>query len=233
MPGFFSWAAIPMPSTPNTTRTESLVLIGGGGHALVIAEAARLAGMSLSGFFDDHPAALIGQGKQGLVHLGSMDQLERLVGRAWILAAGGLSMRARLREELQRLGAADGGTTLVHPTAFVSPSARLGPGVFVGPLAIVHSGAIVESHAIINSGAIVEHNCIIGSNSHIAPGSVIGGDVQIGPETLIGLGARVLPQLTIGAGCTVGAGAVVTRSLHDKVLVVGVPARETVSATRL
>lgn len=48
---------------------------------------------------------------------------------------------------------------------------------------------------------------------------VIGNDVYIGIRSII------LPGVTIGNRCVIGAGAVVTRSIPDNCVVVGVPAR--------
>jgi len=42
---------------------------------------------------------------------------------------------------------------------------------------------------------------------------------------VIGSGAVLIPDVEVGDGATVGAGAVVTRSVPDGATVVGVPAR--------
>jgi len=52
----------------------------------------------------------------------------------------------------------------------------------------------------------------------------LAGGSSIGTETLIGTGASVLPGIHIGGHAIVGAGAVVTRNLNDRVTAVGVPA---------
>jgi sugar O-acyltransferase (sialic acid O-acetyltransferase NeuD family) len=197
---------------------KSLVIIGGGGHGLVVGEAARLASFMVAGFYDDDPGAVL-RTTGGLTHLGAIAGAPG--GHDWTLGLGDISLR---RTVLLRVNTGRG-VTVVHPWAFVAPTARIGAGVYIGPGAVVHSFATVGDHAIINSGAIVEHECTVGENSHIAPGAVLGGRVQVGLDTLIGLGSRVLPGVTIGRECTVGAGAVVTRSLHDGTTVRGVPAR--------
>jgi acetyltransferase-like isoleucine patch superfamily enzyme len=51
------------------------------------------------------------------------------------------------------------------------------------------------------------------------------GDVVIGRDVWLGTGVVVLPGVRIGDGCVVGAGAVVTRSLPDRAIAVGAPAR--------
>ncbi|MCC6661816.1 MAG: NeuD/PglB/VioB family sugar acetyltransferase [Phycisphaerales bacterium] len=198
-----------------------LVLIGGGGHALVVADAALAAGHTIAGFLDDDPRAPLATGHPSASRLGGLADVAAIAGRRWIMALGAIPLRDRALGRLPR----DGATSVVHPSAVVAASAPLGAGTFVAPGAVVHTRARVEPHAIINTGAIVEHECRIGHNAHVAPGAVLGGRSRVGAGTLVGLGARVLPNLSIGVGCTVGAGAVVVRDVPDGVTVAGVPAR--------
>jgi len=54
---------------------------------------------------------------------------------------------------------------------------------------------------------------------------VIKGDMTIGAYSLLGAGCSILPGVSIGKNVTVGAGAVVTRSMPDDSVCVGNPAR--------
>lgn len=210
-----------MPYTPVPPFPTRLLIIGGGGHALVVAEAALEAGHILAGFLDDNPQAVIAAAHPGIPYMGRLADLPAGRGHTGsILAVGNLAARRVLLAQTPEPRA------VVHPQAGISPSATIAPGAFVAPHAVVHTLARIGPHAIINTGAIIEHECDIGENTHIAPGAVLGGRVKVGPDTLVGLGARILPNLAIGRGCTVGAGAVVTRNLPDHSVVVGVPARQ-------
>lgn len=195
-----------------------IVLIGGGGHAMVVGEAALAQGYDVLGFYDDDPRA-------GVVmlapHLGTFHDFGRLGDTPRIVAVGDLRARRAL---LERVGGPF--ATVVHPSAIVSPSAELGAGVFVGPLAVVHARARVGDHAILNTASVVEHDCAIGTNVHVAPTAALGGSVRIGPDTLVGIGAKVIPGMRVGARSVVGAGSVVVEAFGDEVMVMGVPARE-------
>lgn len=198
---------------------QLLTIIGGGGHALVVAEGARLAGLQLAGFLDDDPHALLA--RQGIPWLGPLHDASRIRSTA-IVGLGKLPARRRLIDAFHHR---DWAGPVLHPSAVVSDAAQIGHGSYVGARAIVNPLAAIAPHAIINTGAIVEHECIIGENVHVAPGAILAGLVRVGSDTLIGIGARVLVGVHIGKGCVIGAGAVVLHDLDDGVTAVGAPAR--------
>ncbi len=221
------------------SREPHILLLGGGGHALVVAEAAiaRQADRFV-GFLDDSDAPSLAEASlrgpaNELVRIARLAPLagfpdsaaSLLAHHPIFLAIGDLAARARVLASIAGNPAVRIAPAIIHPSAQISPTARIEPGTFVAPRAIVHTLAHASAHAILNSGSIVEHECHIGINSHIAPGAVLGGRVRIGDHTLIGLGARVLPNRRVGSRCTIGAGAVVTRDVHDGTTLVGVPAR--------
>ena len=65
---------------------------------------------------------------------------------------------------------------------------------------------------------------------YIEEGGIYGA-IRIGENTHIGMAAVIMPGVEIGKNCIIGCGAVVTRSIPDDSVAVGVPARviETVS----
>lgn len=117
-----------------------------------------------------------------------------------------------------------GFTSLVHPSAYVSPLASLSGGVFVGANSVIAPGAELAEHVFINRGVTVGHDTRIGAYSRVQPGSNLGGLSQIGAGVTIGIGATLLERLIIGDRSVVGAGAVVLRDVPEDVLVVGTPA---------
>lgn len=194
----------------------------------MVAEAARLAGLSVMGVLDDRADCAAAR---ELEHLGPVfdrgGAAEALgappfAGVAYIVCLGDVQLRRRV---LDSLAGRFNPATIMHPAAFVSPSARIGRGVFVGPGAVVHSRAEIGDHAIINSGVIIEHDCVVGENTHVAPGVVMAGASRAGRNVLLGVGSRVIPGKKIGDGAVVGAGAVVIDDVAPGATVKGMPAR--------
>jgi acetyltransferase EpsM len=204
----------------------SIILVGGGEHARVVADVVRCANVTLRGFVDQ-PEARARASAVGVEYLGEDSVLARHPDSSLMLAFGSLStwrhrldVARRLDDELDRTWA-----TVVHPTAFVSADAVVEPGSVVMAGAIVQPGARIGRHCVVNSGVIVEHDVIVGENVHLAPGVVIGGGARIGAGVYVGMRAALRDHVTVGANALVAMGSVVVADVADGSTVRGVPAR--------
>lgn len=212
-----------MSRPKNCPRVGTILVIGAGGHAKVVIEALRAAGFDPVGLLDarpDAPALL------GVPVLGGDDALPRLRAQgieAAVVALGANQARERAGEGLRALGFRL--PAVVHPAAFVSPSARIEEGAVVMARAVVGTLAEIGPLAILNTGCVVEHDNRIGASAHIAPCAVLAGTVRIGARALVGVGAVVRPGVSIGADAVVGAGSAVVGDVPDGAVVGGVPAR--------
>jgi UDP-perosamine 4-acetyltransferase len=204
-----------------------LVIIGAGGHGKVVLDIVRAAGLHEPVGFVDADPALGGTDVGGLPVLGAVNVLTKLrqhqrVGHA-IVAIGDnrarLQYAALLRDQGFELVSA------VHPSAFISPTARLGANVVVAPLAAVITEARIADSTVINTAAVVDHECEVAEGAHVGPGARLAGRVRVGVGAFVGLGANVIQCLSVGRYAMVGAGAVVTADVPDYATVVGVPAR--------
>ncbi|MBI1338540.1 MAG: hypothetical protein GC164_16475 [Phycisphaera sp.] len=205
-------------SQPTPPTRKPLIVFGSGGHGLVVAETAAAAGFEVLGFYDDDPTRKPpGPWKSLSNHALHLPDVTVIV------AIGDNATRQRV--QLRTVNEGCELSTVVHPRAIVSPSAKIGKGVFIGPNAVVHSMATLHDGVIVNSGAIVEHHCEIGAFAHVAPGCQMGGSVKIGERSLVGVGASIRPGLNIGQGATLGTGAVVVSNVAEGDTVVGNPAR--------
>lgn len=208
---------------------KPLVGIGAGGHAKVIIDILRLTGgYEIRGLIDSNPQAR-GTTVSGVEVIGGDDELPRLRDegvRSVFLAVASLSdtrSNKGIFDRLCTLGFEI--INVVHPSAIISDTARLGTGdrVFAG--AIINPESHVGNNVVINTGAIVEHDCRIEDHAQIAPGAHLGGNVSVGEGSIVGMGANVIQGISIGRYAVIGAGAVVIEDVPDGATVVGVPAR--------
>lgn len=115
--------------------------------------------------------------------------------------------------------------TLIHPSAYVSPLARLGQGIFIGANSVIGPGARLDDHVFVNRGVTIGHDTQVGCYSRIQPGADLGGLSRIGQGVTIAIGATLLERLLVGDGAFIGAGAVVTGDVPARTLVAGNPAK--------
>ena len=115
---------------------------------------------------------------------------------------------------------------LVHPTAYICPTATLSSPVMVMPMVVIHSYASVGRDCMLNTNSVIEHECKIGDGVHVMGSAVLAGRVTVEDYSTIGTNATVLPDLKVGKNAYVGAGAVVTKDVSAGETVVGVPARK-------
>ena len=207
------------------SSARDTILIGGGGHAHVVAGLLAALGRPVRGFVAPSCRTVL----TGIAWLGGDAVLDDIAPGTADMAlgvgsAGDVSLRRGLFEALAAQGHAL--PALVHPSAHVAEGVRLGAGVQVMLGACVQAGVTLGDNALVNTGAIVDHDCRIGAHAHVAPGAVLCGDVTLGEGAHAGAGARVIQGIGIGAGALVGAGAVVLADVAAGARVAGVPARE-------
>ncbi|MGP0171392.1 phenylacetic acid degradation protein PaaY [Pseudomonas sp. NCHU5208] len=133
----------------------------------------------------------------------------------------------------------DGLVPVVHPTAYVHPSAVLigdviiGPGCYVGPLAslrgdfgriILEEGANIQDTCVMHG--FPDSDTVVGRNGHIGHGAVLHG-CRIGEDVLVGMNAVVMDGAEIAARSFVSATAFVKAGFTcpEQSLVMGAPAQ--------
>lgn len=207
----------------------AVIGLGAGGHAKVVIEILRAAGVhDVVGLLDPR-RDLWGSDVLGVPVLGGDELIPSHYDAGVRLMFVGLGSDAdmRPRSRLYRHGREAGldPVSAVHPAANVSPSAFAGAGVTIMAGAIVNAAARLGEDVIVNTAAVVEHDCVLGDHVHVATGARLAGGVQVGNGTHIGLGACVREGVRIGSDVVVAAGAVVIADVESGLVVAGVPAR--------
>ena len=207
----------------------NLLILGAGGHSKVVAETALESGLASSLAFLDDRCSSHGPlpPVSGLPVIGplALSQQSEIAAQfdAALVAIGNSAIRLHWIFQLQAAGYYL--PVLIHPTAWVSSSAQLGPASVVFAQVAVQAQASIGIGAILNTGCCVDHDVHLADGVHICPGACLAGGVQVGHRSWIGLGASVIQNVRIGSDVLVGAGAAVVRDVPNKDTVVGVPAR--------
>lgn len=133
----------------------------------------------------------------------------------------------------------EGVTPVVHPTAYVHPSAVLigdvivGPGCYIGPNACLRGdfGRIrIEQGVNIQDCCIVhgfpERDTLVEDNGHIGHGAILHC-CRIGRNALVGMNAVVMDKAEVGESSIVAAMAFVKAGMlvPPKCLAAGIPAK--------
>ena len=202
------------PTVP-AEKKDGIVVIGAGGHAKVLISTLIARGIPIAAVFDDDDA------KWGMDAQGTrVSRTERERGGSAIIGIGGNAKRMEVARALNFEW-----ETVVHPSACVHPSAKIGRGTVIFAGAVVQPDAVIGEHVIVNTGATIDHDCIVGDFAHLAPGVHLAGSVQVGEGAFLGIGSAAIPGVKIGRWSTLGAGAVAIRDLADGAVAVGVPAK--------
>jgi sugar O-acyltransferase (sialic acid O-acetyltransferase NeuD family) len=200
----------------------NIVILGGGGHAAVIADAIETNGLgNIVGFLDDNPCCTLLK----LPHLGPIMDLNKIPSNchAVVLGVG----NNRLREKWYKSARLRGlhCPSVIHPKSIISKYANIGESSVIMAGAIVQARSKIGLGAIVNTGALIDHDCVIGNFTHISPGVNIAGGVTIGDNCLLGIGSRVIPGKVLSNDILVAAGAVVVNDVSEGKRVAGIPAK--------
>jgi len=195
-----------------------LLVIGAGGHAKVVIDAARSAGHEVIGVVGDRA------GRTELLGIEiSHDWGPRDGADGFIVGIGDNVSRAQRFAHFLEAGLTP--VSVVHPSAVIADQVELGAGTFVAAGAIVNIDASIGANAIINTGCTIDHDCVIGDHALIGPNASLCGAVVLGAGALVGAGATLTPGASVGEWATLGAGAVVVGALPARSVSVGIPAR--------
>ena len=211
----------------NSSSTDQIAIFGCGGHSSVVVEACKARGLTVTSYLVEK--GFSASSLELSNHVVVLDYESPLcfdtVGAQQIaLAIGENHARLRWCKRLLQLGFEL--PPLIHPIAWVSPSAILQPGTFIGAGAIVQACVHIGMAGLVNTSSVVEHHGDLGVGVHIAPGAILAGNVKVGHLALVGAGAVIRDHVAIGKEAVIGAGAVVIRDVDENSVVVGVPARK-------
>ncbi len=204
-------------------HNNRICLIGDGGHARAVRDVIE----SLNGY-----SISLG-GRPEIVHV--VEDTRKLRYQDWkalcerytnfVLGIGQIKTAQPRIDAVEQISQRGGQfPTIISPTAYVSPRAKIGRGTVVLHNAVVNAGAIVDEFCIINTGAILEHDTKVGDFCHISTGAVVNGGATVGSRSFVGSNAVVLNQIRIGNDVILGAGSIACTDIDKPGIYRGNPA---------
>lgn len=207
--------------TADQIQSNSIVIVGGGGHCKALIDLIRAEGKyHIIGVVDDDPNLTQ---VLDIPVIGNSNTLTDLAQKGLtkaINAIGGISnikVRINIEQKIKAAGLII--PNVIHPTAYLEPSAKLAQGIQVFAHAYIGSEVNIKENALINTGVIISHDCQIAAMANLSPGAILAGNVSIGQNTLIGMGVTINLGVSIGENCKVGNSAVIKSSVPDNAII--------------
>lgn len=205
----------------------NLVIIGASGLAREVYDLALTCygsqpDFSVKGFLSDGPSNIAEMGYPAVLSTVADYEIEEK--DVFFCAIGNVNDRRKTTEIIL----AKGGKfiNLIHPTAIISPSARIGVGVAVKAFSSIASDVTVGSFVYMQSSVILGHDVVIGDYCHLNSFVFCAGYVKIEDLCVINAGAKLIQNVKVGTGATVGIGSIVLTRVKAGTTVFGSPAKK-------
>lgn len=204
-------------------QMKKAIVIGAGGHGAELDEYVRYNqenvpdyDVKIIGFLDDNPenyeryqfsAPLLGSIKS---HVVQKDVL-------YIVGIANLKYRRPIVERFIKEGA--NFVTIIHASAYLSPSATIGKGVVIGPMANIGPNVVVGNFTLINSRCSLGHDTVVGEFNFISPNVCFSGFTKIGNDNLFGINSATIPGIKVGNNNKIAAGMVLHQDVGNNEIV--------------
>lgn len=187
--------------------TRTLLILGAGGHGKSVAEAALLSGEWQAVCFLDDAWPGAQQALEWPV-LGKPDAIADWAAQCdgAVASVGNNRVRQQWTQMIVQAGVPL--VSVVHPRAWVSPSAVVGAGSTVMAGAVVGTASTLGEGVIINSNATVDHDVVLGDYAHLGGGVHLAGGVKVGDGAWLQAGSCCGYNVTVPAHTLHGPGSV-------------------------
>jgi len=155
--------------------------------------------------------------------IGDPDYYEIKENDRFLFAIGNIETKKRLVTKLKNKGAKF--LTLIHPTAIVVSTARIGKGVVICPFCLVSDNVQLDDFVMMNTYASCGHDVKVGKYSILSPYAALNGFVKLEDEVFLGTHTTVIAHKKIGYQSKISANSVVMRDVPPNRMVFGVPGK--------
>jgi len=141
----------------------------------------------------------------------------------FIIAIGDIDIKKRAINKLKKRGAKF--ISLIHPTAIIIPTAKIGEGVVICPYCLVSDNVQLDDFVMMNTYASCGHDVKVGKYTILSPYVALNGFVKLENEVFVGTHATVISYKKVGFQAKISANSVVMRNVPSKCMVFGVPGK--------
>lgn len=206
---------------------QNLVIIGAGGLAREAYDLAYLcygnnSGFRVKGFLSDGPSDIESLGYPPV--LAKVANYDVEPDDVFFCAIGKVYDRKKTVEIILSKGGKF--INLIHPTAVISPSVKIGTGVAIKAFCVLSSDVIVEDFSYLQSSVIMGHDVHIGRFCQVNSFSFFAGYTRIHDLVTVNAGAKTVQNVVIEEESVVGIGSVVLNRVKKGTTVFGSPARK-------
>lgn len=141
----------------------------------------------------------------------------------FIIAIGDIDIKKRAVNRLKKRSAKF--ISLIHPTAIIIPTAKIGEGVIICPFVTVCDHAQLGDFVTMNIYSTCGHDGKVGKYCILSPYAILNGFVVLEDEVFLGTHSTIIPYKKVGYKSKISANSVVMRDVPPNKMVFGVPGK--------
>lgn len=204
----------------------NLIIIGAGGLAREIYDLAKVCyandeNFKIKGFLSKDPSNVEELGYPKVLSNSANYEIEE--NDVFFCAIGDVKRRKIVTERILSKGGVF--INLIHPTANISPSVKLGVGVAIKSYCVISSDVSIGDFSFLQSSVIMGHDVKIGAHCQLNSFSFFAGYVEIGDCVTVNAGAKLVQNVKVENEAVIGMGSVVLSKVKKGTTVFGMPAK--------
>ena len=112
-----------------------------------------------------------------------------------------------------------------HPSAYVAKSAQLGQANIILANCAINNNVVMGNYNTMQTGSLIGHDTHIGNNNFIAAHTCIGSNLKIGNGNFTGLNCSIKNFVVMGDYNLIGMASNVVKDVSDGNILIGNPAK--------
>ncbi|MBT9099539.1 acetyltransferase [Methylovulum psychrotolerans] len=197
---------------------KRLAIIGSNDVAQLIAHhAINDEKYKIAGFFDNKKEKGTSIGYFGKV-VGTVEEVEPLFQEGFfdeLIIGVGYTQFGFKKDAFNRFNAKIPMANMIHSSAYIDKSCKIGSGVVILPGCILDMGVELESNVLLNTSVSISHDSKVKAHSFIAPRVNIAGYVTVGALCFIGIGTTIIDNVKICDQVVIGAASLVLKNIEE------------------